>query len=223
MDGFEATKQIIRMKKEGFVKADLPIIALTANAMEGDREKCLKVGMDDYLSKPVRSKDLIEKIVYWSGKKKNYAGTGGKAENQVHSDVHTDSNLKTFKVPNNRSGIVDEKAVKESKAIFKSKYKTILDYFMEDAENYIHQMQDAIKQDTPMDIIRPAHTLKSTSKRMGAIRLSDAAFTIEKIAKSLEDSENATEMANLKKQVDEMFFIFEATKSHFQQNNTGEQ
>jgi signal transduction histidine kinase/DNA-binding response OmpR family regulator len=56
MDGYEATK---RIRNKGGRFSDIPIIALTANAMEGDREKCLEVGMTDYLSKPFRKKDLI--------------------------------------------------------------------------------------------------------------------------------------------------------------------
>jgi PAS domain S-box-containing protein len=60
MDGLEATRTI---RKAGF---DLPIIAMTANAMKGDREKCLEAGMNDYLSKPVNPKELQAKIEQWS-------------------------------------------------------------------------------------------------------------------------------------------------------------
>lgn len=56
VDGYEATKQI-RQIEEG-KKLHTPIIALTANVMQGDREKCLSAGMDDYISKPIKSKDL---------------------------------------------------------------------------------------------------------------------------------------------------------------------
>jgi PAS domain S-box-containing protein len=60
MDGHEATRTI---RKAGF---DLPIIAMTANAMKGDREKCLEAGMNDYLSKPVNPKELRSKIEQWA-------------------------------------------------------------------------------------------------------------------------------------------------------------
>jgi two-component system sensor histidine kinase/response regulator len=60
MDGVEATAQIrAREKVSG---AHLPIIAVTAHAMPGDRERCLKAGMDDYLSKPFRSRELLDAI-----------------------------------------------------------------------------------------------------------------------------------------------------------------
>ena len=64
MDGFEATRQI-RAGLEG-VDARVPIIALTANAMKGDKERCLASGMDDYLSKPISPEALAEKMIRWT-------------------------------------------------------------------------------------------------------------------------------------------------------------
>jgi CheY-like chemotaxis protein/HPt (histidine-containing phosphotransfer) domain-containing protein len=62
MDGFQATRAI---REQGSRR--VPIIAVTANAMEGEREKCLDAGMDDYLAKPVRPEDLIAKLKQWLG------------------------------------------------------------------------------------------------------------------------------------------------------------
>ncbi|MBF0118899.1 MAG: response regulator [Desulfobacterales bacterium] len=59
MDGFEATK-IIRDTKSNVLRHDIPIVALTAHAMKGDRERCLEAGMDDYLSKPIKPDKLFE-------------------------------------------------------------------------------------------------------------------------------------------------------------------
>ncbi len=64
MDGFEASVILSEMKKRGEIP-DIPIIALTANAMKGDREKCLESGMNDYLTKPLRKTSLRNALMYW--------------------------------------------------------------------------------------------------------------------------------------------------------------
>lgn len=66
MDGFEATRAIRQLDGKS---AAMPILAMTANAMEGDRERCLSAGMSDYLSKPIRSANLFEAIENWLPKK----------------------------------------------------------------------------------------------------------------------------------------------------------
>jgi len=64
MDGFEASIILCQMKKRGEI-ADMPIIALTANAMKGDREKCLESGMNDYITKPLRKTALRSTLMQW--------------------------------------------------------------------------------------------------------------------------------------------------------------
>ncbi len=64
MDGFEATRQVREHEKKNNL-THIPIIALTANAMKGDKERCIEAGMDDYLSKPVRQKNFAEMIRKW--------------------------------------------------------------------------------------------------------------------------------------------------------------
>ncbi len=66
MDGYEATRQI-RLGKAGSVNQDIPIIAMTANAMKGDKEKCLVAGMNDYLTKPIDTDVLAAKLNQWLG------------------------------------------------------------------------------------------------------------------------------------------------------------
>jgi len=66
MDGFEATASIRRLKGG---RSDVPIIAMTANAMEGDPQKCLAAGMDDYIAKPVDRRKLANAIGYWSARR----------------------------------------------------------------------------------------------------------------------------------------------------------
>jgi len=64
LGGFDTTR-VIRSKGAGVRNPDVPIIALTANALTGDRERCIEAGMDDYLTKPVNSSELAETLEKW--------------------------------------------------------------------------------------------------------------------------------------------------------------
>ena len=64
MDGFAATREIRR--REGEFNLHTPIVALTANALEGDRDRCLAAGMDDYLSKPIKIEQLRAVLERWA-------------------------------------------------------------------------------------------------------------------------------------------------------------
>ena len=74
MDGFEATALIRKMEGQS---AHTPIVAMTANAMQGDRERCLAAGMDDYVAKPIRPKDLQTVLDTWLGNHHTATGTTG--------------------------------------------------------------------------------------------------------------------------------------------------
>ena len=62
MGGYEATKKIRNLNNG---RKDVPIVAMTANAMKGDREKCLEAGMNDYVTKPVKPQNLLDAITKW--------------------------------------------------------------------------------------------------------------------------------------------------------------
>jgi CheY-like chemotaxis protein len=64
LDGFGATREIRALEAAG--RPPVPIVALTANALAGDREHCLAAGMNDYLSKPFRRADLVEAVLRWT-------------------------------------------------------------------------------------------------------------------------------------------------------------
>ena len=77
MDGFEATKEVRRQNLTTADGSPLPIVAMTANVMSGDRERCLEVGMDDYIGKPVKRDKLEEVLRKWLG-----PGSAGTVNNE---------------------------------------------------------------------------------------------------------------------------------------------
>ena len=76
VDGYEATREL-RLREQGG-KRHTPVIAMTAHAMTGDRERCLEAGMDDYLAKPVRSQALVEVLERWIGESARRTADGGR-------------------------------------------------------------------------------------------------------------------------------------------------
>lgn len=87
MDGYQATQAIRRWEEEHEDSVHVPIIALTANAIEGDREKCLAVGMDDYLSKPFNAEQIREKIERWN--KAEALAQGSDADADADTDTES--------------------------------------------------------------------------------------------------------------------------------------
>jgi len=71
MNGYQATEQIRRWEREGG-KVHLPIVALTANAFEDNRQRCLAVGMDDFLAKPVNMNLLVAVLNKWVNQPTGY-------------------------------------------------------------------------------------------------------------------------------------------------------
>ena len=183
MDGFDTTQEIKQyMKSQN--RTCPPILALTANAMQGDRQKCMDAGMDDYLAKPVRKKELKQCVFNLvKGQNKNeHAPTN--IQKQKEND---EKNIKT------KSIWIDEEEVTHAKQVLQSKFDTMLDVYLGNAQELIEEMAMAISNRDPEALIRPSHTLKSSSKQMGASKLSAQAMKIERDAKKFRDTLNNAE------------------------------
>jgi CheY-like chemotaxis protein len=67
LDGYETTRRLREREKEAGDDR-VPVIALTANTMSGDRDRCMEAGMDDFIGKPIRAGELVEKLERWLGR-----------------------------------------------------------------------------------------------------------------------------------------------------------
>jgi signal transduction histidine kinase/CheY-like chemotaxis protein len=197
MDGFEATKKINGLKQAGLINPQLPIIALTANAMKGDREKCLRSGMNEYITKPVRKKELKEKVYFWLKGKTFQHDQLEDIVSTLHTEhaqpappivasAPTSAMILPLTLPASAasSELLDHEAIAQAKAILGAKYADMLQLFFTNCEEKISEMQNAEAAGKLPDIIRPAHTLKSTAMQMGASKLSTQAKELEILLKS---------------------------------------
>ena len=154
MDGFQATAE---MRKDPLFK-ELPILAMTAHAMVGDREKSLDAGMDDHITKPIDPGKFFETLVKWiPAKERGVLDTSNRTPSKKKSEDCLD------KLP----GIdlmVGLKHVGGNRKL----YKKLLIEFRQDYEDVVARIKTALVQDGQEDIKCLAHTVKGISGALGA-------------------------------------------------------
>jgi len=160
MDGLEATRQI-RSLEEAFGRPRIPIIAMTAHAVKGDREKCLEAGMDDYLNKPIQPKELADMIARWAPREKT-------TENDPASPQESRDR-----------GILDRMELLERLGEDKEFLEEVLNIFLQDAPGRILSLREAISKNDARGIRFQAHTLKGSCATVAAMALKEDARQIE--------------------------------------------
>ncbi|RCX32726.1 signal transduction histidine kinase [Thioalbus denitrificans] len=170
MDGFEATAGIRRQEQlQGLPR--IPIIAMTANAMEGDRERCLEAGMDDYLSKPVKRSQLADTLRKWLPEPAHPTGPGLDTMTQTEA-------------PSPRTPAVDKAVLVELREIMEDAFAELIQTYLRDTPTRLVAIRDAIDK-TDADALRAAaHTMKSSSANLGAMPLSALAKELEALGRS---------------------------------------
>ncbi len=183
MDGMEATKQIRRQ-----IPPDRQprIIAMTANALQGDREMCLNAGMDDYVSKPFKVKELLRALSQCPCRSKSE-----KAEEfpqNADAPVTAQSAETAASVSECQPAELDPQALKNLKAMLGKKAAVMLpkliDDFFRDAVRMQEEARQAMEQGKTEDLRRAVHTLKSNAKNFGATVLAQLCQESENIAKT---------------------------------------
>jgi CheY-like chemotaxis protein/HPt (histidine-containing phosphotransfer) domain-containing protein len=156
MDGFAATAEIRR--REGGAR-HTTIIAMTANALDGDDEKCLAVGMDDYMSKPVKAEVLREKLKRWARRVETTSSGERPSEPAVSAG-------------NTRGNVIDQAQLAGLRAIQQpgqSDFVTgLIDAFVIETVSQLKVLHEAVSSNDATEMRRVAHFLKGSSANIGA-------------------------------------------------------
>jgi len=174
MDGFEATRRLRRMEAEQG-RSRTPIIALTANAILGDRELCLDAGMDDYLAKPYTRAALLAVLARW--RPPAAAETAAEAAPAQPAPA----------APAETGAILDAAALQNLRAMRRPGRPDVLgriiDLFYSDAPRLLGQLEVAAEASDAAALQLAAHTLKSSCANVGALGLSATCREIEQYAR----------------------------------------
>ena len=146
MDGVTATGEI--RKQEQATGKHIPIVAMTAHAMKGDKEKCLEAGMDDYVSKPIRRKDLAEVIARIVERFLTPAAAAGEPAAAAALDANEGSQM-----------ILDEAALLEECDNDKSLLSRMVEIFDRDARDRLPRLREAVRSGDAVAVKEEAHAL----------------------------------------------------------------
>ena len=174
LDGYDLTRRI-RSSEKGADK-HLPIVAMTANALAGEAEKCLGVGMDGYMSKPVDLKKLEETLRHWlpdrDGEPADGDGTKRSSPDEISLSAASDN------------GVIDVEAIKALLGDDKTVILQMLHDFVPAATANVGEITEAVEAGNAAAAGAGAHKLKSSSRSMGANALADICAEIEKAGKA---------------------------------------
>ena len=193
LDGYAATRRW-RAEEVENGRPRLPIIAMTANAMAGDRERCLQAGMDDYLSKPIARDTLHALLQRWGGGKAaspappsiepshaRLTADSRRAPSAGHGSALQDDDSRVGSKP---QPVLDRDVLDELHAVIGESAIQIVSVFLEDAPAMVQQLQQAAQNGDEPRLQAVAHSLKSSSANVGALSLSSVAQRIEHEARS---------------------------------------
>ena len=171
LDGLQATLLIRESERAGGRR--IPIVAMTAHAMKGDREDCLAAGMDGYVPKPIRVNELSSALVNLFGHTGSFgrSGENGAAGQAASSAV--------IAGPEDCKSQVDWPAALETVLGDRDLLKTVIDAVLAECPTVLVQLDQAVAARDPAIVRRAAHTIKGSLRTFEATRTSDIAAQIE--------------------------------------------
>jgi two-component system, sensor histidine kinase and response regulator len=192
MNGWEATRAI--REKERVAGGRIPIIAMTAHAMKGDDERCYAAGMDDYLTKPIRTEELMAVLEKVGARK---------LAREVRMDSETSGK-------NGQS--LDMAAALDRLGGDRELYYELVDVFKTEYPGIEAEMRHAIEGSDARALERSAHTLKGSSANLGAVGVSDTSLELEKMARSGDLQGVGEQFKHLQQEVERLYSELEALR-----------
>ena len=166
LDGYGATQEI-RCRESG--DRHIVVIAMTANAMKGDREKCLAAGMDDYLSKPVDMEQLQVTLERW-------ADESQKSKAKIQNVLPSTISCLSF------SDLIDRERLQQISGGDELFERELLQAFVEDAQAHLAAAKLAVQSENFVNLRNQAHQLKGTSANIGVEHMRAIAAQLESLA-----------------------------------------
>jgi HPt (histidine-containing phosphotransfer) domain-containing protein len=174
MDGLEATRAI-RNPQSAVRNHQIPIIAMTAHALQGDREKCIEAGMNDYLTKPISPRALADALEKWLPRETKAPGLQALVDAKGHTSVTAgEREIPVFDKADMLARLMDD----EDLAC------TVLGGFLEDIPKQIEVLKGYLEVGDVPRAERQAHSIKGASANVGGAVLRAVAFEMEKAGKA---------------------------------------
>jgi CheY-like chemotaxis protein/HPt (histidine-containing phosphotransfer) domain-containing protein len=200
LNGLDATERIREIEAARGDGCHIPIIALTANAMKGDEERCLNAGMDGYLIKPVRRHQLIQTVQYWidAQGKQEYAGNAPEGS-------------PSFTPPTDDEGAVMDVATALDEFGDADIVITVAGQLIDNVTGQLQMIRQAIADEDRDRIRKESHAIKGGAATLEAAPLSNAAAHLEKISPDADSAHLNAGYNDLEQQ----FFLFREFISHW--------
>ncbi len=176
MDGYECSR-VIRDLEVGERYAFIPIIAMTANAMKGDRERCISAGMSDYLSKPIDPEELLAALIKWIKPKLKQPSTSlPSSQDSTEITTHTD-------VDNQLGTIWDKDRAFKRVGQKESRLVYLAEMFLKDMPERVNCLDKGFEQHSITEILAVAHACKGVALNLSLNTLAESSADLEKSAR----------------------------------------
>jgi len=198
MDGFEATRRI-RDHKTPVLNHDVPVIAMTANALQGDREICLAAGMNDYVSKPIQPEKLAEVLERWLPDHGNSEKTPENVIPSCLDDATVDDGKPVF----------DKPALLQRLMADEELLKTVISIYLNDTPIQILELKKALQSRDIAGVQLRVHTIKGASANISAEAIRATAIRLEKLSKNGDLDGVCAGMSELERQFDRLKVVLQ--------------